>query len=241
MKGVNNEVKMNMKNPLISNDVNEMLESGKRKNSINDLDEIAEVFNNENIPVFEKVVEFQKLYGGYSYKIGKEFYYGFDMNIFYYDFYKNRFKFRYIESDENEKKYFFQCMDFHFAGDIGPCIDDIGKIYNCSMGCFLIRADSIEEFLEDEAIKFYFVKKQCEWFSKATPNIKIKEFIKDKEFIQIEKESFSGKYFEWWIDPEESTFIRIDLGNDYAEVYCKSKEIMNALYKEKVSSIIYPR
>jgi hypothetical protein len=228
-----------MKKELLSETAYEMLQAGKRLNTINEMEQIKKVFNDEGLPIFEKVVEFQALYGGISYKIGESFYYGFSMDLFCYDAYKCKYKLRFFTKENG--KYFFQCMDYHYAGDIGPCIDEDGRIYDFSMGRFLLRANSIEEFLDDEAIKYYFVNIQSKWLNRGAQMDEIAEFKKTANIAKIERQSFSDMYFEWWTNVEESIFIRINLLNKGASVYCRNEDVLHNLYKENKKAIIYPR
>lgn len=226
----------------LSDTVYDMLLNGKKVDTIKDKDEIKKIFIDEGIPLFDKVIEFQSLYGGIWYKIGSEFYEGFRMDIFYFNEREQKYKLNYHKMING--KYYFNCMDYHYAGDIGPLIDEYGKVYRFGMGQVLIRADNIEDFLEDETIKYYFVNKHHTWLTRGAKKSKIDEFKKTNVLNKIERKSFSDKYFEWWCNTDETIFIRIDLVSKfeftYAEVYCKNQKVLEQLYKSNMASSVYP-
>lgn len=168
-----------MINSSLSLNTQEMLIMGKKIDTIKGIDNIKKLFIEKGIPLFSKVIEFQERYGGINYKIGHEFYEGFSMDLFNYSLPENQYRFRGYKKIDG--KYFFNCMDYHYAGDLGPYIDEDGKIYDFGMGKLFIRADSIEEFLEDEGIKFYFVSKQDQWLHRGAEYDTVCE-LKNKEF-----------------------------------------------------------
>ncbi len=223
----------------ISDTVYDMLLEGKIVGTVKERNEIIKIFEEEGIPVFDKVIDFQEQFSGISFKIGKTFYKGFEMNLLCFDAYKGKYVLNYVTKKDG--KFFFECMDFYFGGDIGPFIDEDGKIYDFCMGNLFLCADSIEEFLEDEAVKYYFVSNNDKWLNRGTNMIEINEFKRTNSFHKIEKESFSGKYFEWWCD-EETVFIRIDLTRkySYAELYCKDQNVLKKLYNADKSAIVFP-
>lgn len=229
-----------MEKNILSETVNDMILSGKKVDTIKDKDEIKRVFANEGIPFFDKVIDFQVSFGGIWYKIGKKFYEGFQMDMFYFNTFKEKYELRYFRKENG--KYFFQCMEYHYAGDFGPCIDEDGKIYHLCMGSFFISADNIEEFLEDEAIKYYMVNKHPNWLNRGAEKSEIDEFKKTNALNKIKRESFSDKYFEWWCNTEETIFIRIDLvsKHNHAEVYCKNQKVLEQLYKSNISACVFP-
>lgn len=54
----------------------------------------------------------------------------------------------------NDGKYYISTMDYHYAGDWGPHIDEDGKIYYYISGTLELAANSIEEFLESQAREY---------------------------------------------------------------------------------------
>jgi hypothetical protein len=218
----------------LSLNAQQMLLSGERVDTVKGMENIKSIFIDEGIPLFPKVIEFQDLYGGIRYKIGPKYYKGFSMGLFYYHDYKKKYQFRYYSKEED--RFFFQCMDYHYAGDIGPCMDEDGKIYYFGMGKYFITADTIEEFLEDEAVKFHMVNDNPEarWLTRGATPDEVLQFRNNVELIRIENKLFSNKYFEWWSDTSENIFIRIDIvnGHNRAAVYCRNKDVLITLFKE---------
>lgn len=203
-------------------------------------DWIKERFNFHHVQAFEKVVEFQQYYGGCCCKVGKKYWDGFNIDLFYLD--KNYLAYKFRDIVKENEKYFFQCMTHYNSKDKNLYIDELGKIYIHNINSFIIKAENIEEFLDDEAIKYSFVKKQREWLSLDLEKQEIDEIMKNNEFIKIERKTFSDKYFEWWKDSQETVFIRIDLTaiDNYATIYCKDTNILGDLYKGEKAANIYP-
>ncbi len=229
-----------MEKKILSETVNDMILSGKKVDTIKNKDEIKRVFANEGIPFFDKVIDFQVSFGGIWYKIGERFYTGFRMDMFFFNEFEEKYELKFFKKENG--KYYVQCMDYHYAGDFGPCIDEDGKIYDFCMGRFFIRADNIEEFLDDDAIKYYMVNKHKTWLTRGAKISEIDEFKKTEALNKIKRESFSDKYFEWWCNTEETIFVRIDLVNKYgyAKVYCKDQKILEQLYKSDIPVSVFP-
>lgn len=231
-----------IENKNISKLAMQMLLDGKIVSALTNTEVIKKAFLQEEIPIFEKVVNFQEVYGGIWYKIGNDFYNGYHMNIFYFD--SQRLKYRFKHWSKKNGKYFFECMDYHYAGDIGPCIDEEGKIYSFAMGTYYLRADSIEEFLEDESIKYYFVNIYPKWINRGITNKQLNDLQKNVNFIKIENSHYTDKYFEWWKDVNESIFIRIDLLSKYeyiGNMYCRDNNIISScLGISSINNYLYP-
>lgn len=204
-------------------------------------DGVKERFNFHHVQAFKKVVEFQQYYGGFCCEVGKKYCDGFRIDLFHLD--KNYLAYKFRDIVKENDKYFFQCMTHYNSQDKNLYIDELGKIYNHNMNNFIIKAENIEEFLDDEAIKYSFVKKQREWLSLEVEKDEVDEFNEYNNFIKIERDTFTNQYFEWWKDSQESIFIRIDLTNpdNYSTIYCKDTNVLEKLYKgEKVASIYPP-
>ncbi|WP_066875046.1 NADH dehydrogenase [Clostridium mediterraneense] len=228
-----------MEKKSLSDSAIQMLSSGKRVNTLKDREEIKKIFIKEGLPLFDKVIDFQVRFGGIWYKFGEDFYEGFKLDMFYFDEQDKRYRFHGVILRNN--KYYFNCMDYHYAGDWGPFIDQDGKIYTFCMGLLDITANSIEEFLDDEAIKFYIVDKYGSWLSRGIDIHQTIEFRENNNLIKIDRDSFSGKYFKWWCNPEETIFIRIDLLHPYCgDIFCKNQKILKQLYKSDVATDIFP-
>jgi hypothetical protein len=55
--------------------------------------------------------------------------------------------------EEKDGKVYYSCMDYHYAGDFGPHIDQDGKIYSFCMGEYHKKADNMAEFMEQQLIE----------------------------------------------------------------------------------------
>lgn len=76
------------------------------------------------------------------------------------------------------------------------------------MGVLFPVAETIEEYLEDEAIRHDLLKKS--WVNHSISEEKCKELIEKKVINRVENKHFSYSYFNWWKNDEETIFIRID-------------------------------
>lgn len=107
---------------------------------------LLDYFKLMDFPIYEKVIEFFCIYGG---------------RIFYYEndnviddvvrvnkgYRIKSFPLRFEKLDGN---YYYECMEYHYAGDWGPHINQDGKIYSFSMGQYTKMADSMAEFMENQ-------------------------------------------------------------------------------------------
>ena len=85
-----------------------MIGAGKKYDTLKGIDKIKKAFIDKGLPVFDKVVEFQQLYGGIWYKIGERFYEGYQMDMFYYNNFKGEYQLKHFDFDRIDKKYYFQ-------------------------------------------------------------------------------------------------------------------------------------
>lgn len=55
--------------------------------------------------------------------------------------------------DEKDGNWYYDCMDYHYAGDFGPHIDQDGRIYSFNMGRYYKKADNMAGFMEQQWCK----------------------------------------------------------------------------------------
>lgn len=222
-----------------------LLKDAKIEEALNDRKEVEKVFKELGSPIFEKVIDFQVRFGGIFYRIGENFCDGFKMGIIRQDYKKNYTIHCDIRDVVKNKKvldtrYYYECMEYNYAGDWGPHIDQDGKIFDFAMGILFPIAETIEEYLEDEAIKHDLLKKS--WLTQRISENKYKELIEKKIINRIENKHFSHKYFNWWKNDEETIFIRIEtdektLGGyltKYIEIYYVNQDILDSLYEKEI-------
>ena len=232
-----------------------MLAEAEKEKTLKSREEIEKNFKENDIPLFEKVIDFQVKYGGLSYfRLGKTNRSGFIMDL-YKEYPKENYALNMIltpeelQEDEDsfevkdKDKYHFSCMDYRYAGDWGPFIDEDGRIYGFSMGCITIAADSIEEFLEYEAVYFYLVKTRENWIRY---NLGAREFMMIKALENLKKiqnQHFTDKYMSWWTNEGNSIFIKIKESHEFfpragfrGEMFCSEEKLNNILPNRKFRS-----
>ncbi|WBW97723.1 hypothetical protein [Oceanirhabdus sp. W0125-5] len=107
---------------------------------------LKDYFKLRNMPIYEKVIDFFCVYGG------RTFCYE-DSSLF-----NNTIQIRggyTIQSfpdrvEEKDGKFYYSCMNYHYAGDWGPHIDQDGRIYSFGMGEYYKQADDMAEFMEQQ-------------------------------------------------------------------------------------------
>lgn len=226
---------------IVSKTVERMIEYGERNTALTDSEKIIALFEESNLPWSEKIIEFQQRYGGLKYRIGESYYVGFRLDLFFFNEHKNEYSLYYVHEDDG--LYYYNCMDYLYSGDVGPCINIEGQIFYFGMGQVFITADSIEEFLEDEAIKFDFTYENRNWFTTTLNKELVDEIRHFQEFNRIENSNFSYKYFEWWVNKDSSVYIRINLADDrnYAKIYYSDRNYLTRFLKGIKRLIHYPR
>lgn len=237
---------LNLENYDLSDKAITLLKDAKIEEALNDREQIEKIFIESGKPIFEKVIDFQVRFGGVFYRMGESFYDGFKMGVIGLDD-KENYIIRHCETRDIkdndgvvETRYYYECMDYDYAGDWGPHIDQDGKIFDFSMGVLFPVAETIEEYLEDEAIRHDLLKKS--WVNHSISEEKCKELIEKKVINRVENKHFSHRYFNWWKNDEETIFIRIDtdektLGGyltTYRDIYCSNQDLLDSLYENEI-------
>lgn len=122
----------------------------------------------KNIPMYEKVIDFFCIYGGRIFCYQDSSIYN-DTIKFNKGYRIQSFPERVEEKDGNV---YYSCMDYHYAGDFGPHIDQYGKIYSFCMGEYHKKADNMAEFMEQEFIEANENRKRLSNISSGSENNK---------------------------------------------------------------------
>ncbi len=225
----------------LSSSANEMLHSACKKNTINNKAEIIEILKTNDLPISDAVVNLQAKYGGISYRFSDISLKGFEIDLFDYDPERKLYKVRYTQKFQEEIA--FNCMNYHYAGDFGNFINESGQILKFSMGKLSVIADTIEEFLESEAVKYQFLKEQNQWFERGFYLKEFRDWITNEEIGLYKLEKHSNRYKQWYTNKEEDIFIEY-INHDYeingGSVFIKNKTAMLRLYNNLIKSSGYP-
>lgn len=236
---------LNLENYDLSDKAITLLKDAKIEEALNDREQIEKIFIESGKPIFEKVIDFQVRFGGIFYRMGESFRDGFKMGVIgSYDKenYIRHCETREIEDNDGvvKTRYYYECMDYDYAGDWGPHIDQDGKIFGFAMGFLFPKAETIEEYLEDEAIRHDLLKKS--WANQQIPEERGQAIIENKNMKRIENKHSSHRYFNWWKNDEETIFIRIDtdektLGGyliKHTKIYCSNQDLLDSLYENEI-------
>ncbi|MGL4760556.1 MAG: hypothetical protein ACRCWG_03775 [Sarcina sp.] len=173
--------------------------------SLCDKNTIERIFIEEGIPIFEKVIEFQLDFAGLAYRIGEDFDMGFNMKIIGEN-HKGKKSISGIW--EKDEKYYFECMEYPYAGDWGNFINQDGKIFGFAMGNIFPIADNIEEYLEDKGILHELALENYK--RKNLENYEFEDFKEVQNLSKVKNPHFTNKFFEWWENDEKTILARYE-------------------------------
>ncbi|NMF07156.1 hypothetical protein ACUH7Y_16160 [Clostridium beijerinckii] len=107
---------------------------------------LKDYFELRKLPISEKVIDFFCVYGGraFCYEDHLLFMDTIQINQGYII---QSFP---MHADEKDGNFYYDCMDYHYAGDWGPHIDQNGRIHSFSMGEYYKEADNMAEFMEQQ-------------------------------------------------------------------------------------------
>ncbi len=224
-----------------------MLNKSKRHKVPQDEEVIIKVLKDIGYPLYDSVIRFQKLYAGISYKLGKSFE-GFSLDMIGSQFNPRTMDYDYyVDAEEIDEEYYFACATFHYNVSIYMVIDSKGKIYGKEYNDNkpYLLADSIEKFIEKDAVKNYFLEKQPQWVSASFEDHDLNEWKTNKEYSLIQIDEACDSCSTYLKDKNEEFFLTIQRYEDGTEnklVYASSIELIKKLFNDKLKVAIgYPR
>lgn len=131
-----------------------MITEYKRRRTFTDPDDFEKkVLLPKNLKMTDKLREFIEIYDGRAFAWRSAYYFEMDVPFSHHNFDGFWISFG-GNICLNDGKYYISTMDYHYAGDWGPHIDENGKIYKYWCGSLELAADSMEEFLEQQAREY---------------------------------------------------------------------------------------
>lgn len=225
----------------------DMLGKSKRKRVPKDDETIFKVLEDMEYPIFDSVLRFQKFYAGIAYKLGESFE-GFSLEMISCQFNPRTMDYDYyVDAEEIDGKYYFTCATYHYNESIYMVMDSEGRIYgkeyNDSKSYLL--ADSIEKFIEKDAVKNYFLEKQPQWVRANFEDINLNEWKASKEYSLIQIDEACDSCSTYLKDKNEEFFLtvqRYEDGTENKNIYAYSVEIIKKLFRDKLNVAVgYPR
>ena len=110
---------------------------------------LKDYFELRKFPIYEKVIEFFCIYGGRTFCYEDDLLFNNTIQI-NQGYTIQSFP---MHVDEKDGNLYYDCMDYHYAGDLGPHIDQDGRIYSFGMGKYYKKAENIAEFMEQQLQK----------------------------------------------------------------------------------------
>ncbi|AQR95946.1 hypothetical protein [Clostridium saccharoperbutylacetonicum] len=110
---------------------------------------LRDYFELRKFPISEKVINFFCIYGGRNFCFENDLLFNNTIQI-NGGYIIQSFP---IHADEKNGNLYYDCMDYHYAGDWGPHIDQDGRIYSFGMGEYYKQADNIAEFMDQQWLK----------------------------------------------------------------------------------------
>lgn len=107
---------------------------------------LKDYFELRKFPIYEKVIDFFCVYGGRTFCYEDDLIFNNAIQI------SNGYRIQSfpVRVQEKDGNLYYDCMDYHYAGDWGPHIDQEGRIYSFGMGEYYKQADNIAEFMEQQ-------------------------------------------------------------------------------------------
>lgn len=135
----------------LSAEAYEMMTEYERERTFTDPDDFEKkVLLPKGLRMTEKLREFIEIYDGRVFAWGSTDFFEMDVPFSHHNFSGFSISFG-GNICLNRGKYYISTMDYHYAGDWGPHIDEDGKIYEYICGSLELMANSIEEFLESQS------------------------------------------------------------------------------------------
>lgn len=224
-----------------------MFNKSKKQKVPKDDEVIIKVLKNMEYPVYDSVLRFQKLYAGTSYKLGESFE-GFSLEMISSQFNPRTMDYDYyVDAEEIDGKYYFTCATYHYNVSIYMVMDSMGRIYGKEYNDNkpYLLADSIEKFIEKDAVKNYFLEKQSQWVRASFNDSNLNEWKASKEYCLLHIDEACDSCSTYLKDKNEEFFLTIQRYEDGTEnkiIYASSLELIKKLFKDKLKVAVgYPR
>lgn len=226
-----------------------MISKEERDNVPIDILTITKVIKESGYPVYQSIVDFQRNYAGITYQLGDSIE-GFSLvMIEAIDSQLKTEKYELADEPfELNGEYYFTCAYYHYNQSYYMVMDSTGRVCSKDYGYgkpFPI-ADSIEKFIEKDAVKNYFLEKQSQWVLAAFKSEKLDNWLNDAS-IGLEKITEAcDSYTTYWKSKGEDIFIEIqsyeDGEDDNRLVYAVSLDVISNLFHNDIEVAVgYPK
>jgi hypothetical protein len=224
-----------------------MLQKAKKRDVPIADEVIIKVLEENGYPVYESVLNFQKHFAGISYKLGNS-HGGFALSLISSEFNPRSMNYNYyVDASELEGEYYFTCAEYHYNVSVYMVIDSKGRIYGKEYNDskpFLI-ADSIEKFIEKDAVKNYFLEKQSQWMVATFDYNNLNEWLHNDEYSLSEIVEACDSCSTYWKSRNEDFFLtiqRYDNENEHRSAYISSKHLIDKLFQGRLKVAVgYPK
>lgn len=225
----------------------DMLNKAKREKVPKDDEVIIKVLKDIGYPVYDSVLRFQKLYAGISYKLGTSFE-GFCLDMISSQFNPRTMDYDYyVGAEEIDEEYYFACATYHYNESIYMVMDSKGRIYGKEYNDNkpYLLADSIEKFIEKDAVRNYFLEKQPQWVRANFDYNNLNEWKASKEYSLEEIDEACDSCSTYLKDKNDEFFLTIQRYEDGTEnkIICASSlELIKKLFGDKLKVAVgYPK
>ncbi|OAA87549.1 hypothetical protein [Clostridium coskatii] len=225
----------------------DMLNKAKKQKVPKDDEVLFKVLKNNKYPVYDSTLRFQKLYAGISYKLGKSTE-GFSLEMISAQFNPRTMDYDYyVDAEEIDGEYYFTCAMFHYNESIYMVMDSKGRIYGKEYNDNkpYLLADSIEKFIEKDAVKNYFLEKQPQWVRASFEESNLNEWKANKEYSLIQIDEACDSCSTYLKDKNEELFLTVQRYEDGTEnkiIYASSVKLIKKLFRDKLKTAVgYPK
>ncbi|WPC39562.1 hypothetical protein [Clostridium sp. JS66] len=224
----------------------DMLNKSKKQKVPKDDEVLFKGLKNNGYPAYDSVLRFQKLYAGISYRLGKSNE-GFSLEMISSQFNPRTMDYDYyVDAEEIDGEYYFVCATYHYNESIYMVIDSKGRIYGKEYNDNkpYLLADSIEKFIEKDAVKNYFLEKQSQWARASFEDSNLNEWKASKEYSLIKIDEACDSCSTYLKDKNDEIFLTVKRYEDGTEnkiVYASSVELIKKLFRDKLKVAVgYP-
>ncbi|MNO58617.1 hypothetical protein D3C76_491830 [compost metagenome] len=193
----------------LSEQANEWIQRCTRRETIRDRIELTNVLQQNDIPTFRSLLDFQEKYGGVHYYFGGPLNQSCTLDVMN----RSITGFDLPKTFSHGDQVVVQCL--HFIRDGYPMdgyMDNDGKLYLLVYETLNLIANHIVEFLENEAMKYSLVSKQKQWVVKTLYESEAALWLSNAKQNAIYLSQSSHGSSKWWKSQDNRLYVHIQSG-----------------------------
>lgn len=194
----------------LSGFANEWIRTCAHRETIRDRHKLMQVLQQNDLPVYKALLDFQENYGGLSYSFGGPLNQSCTMDVMGRSMTGLELPKTFSQGDQVLVK----CL--HFIRDgypMGGYMDGDGKLYLLVYKTLNLIANHVVEFLENEAVKYSLLREQKQWIVKNLYDSEVSAWMANAKQHAIYLSKSSQGYSKWWKSPDSRLYVHIQSNN----------------------------